>query len=298
MPERSAGDLHAGQQVAVGMEAERRVEAADAGQVGGVEEALRGQHRVERRRSVALGQQEPIAVRIRGGRRGDPQHPIVEHPEHIEGGGRGRGVLLVAGHRRHQRSQIVVRVVAGHCHTSSVQLQVHLKSSDMLGDVTDAPPALTIGELARRSGVAASALRYYETHRPDPRRAHQRWPAALPARDAPAGGVRAGRSAGRALAGRGARRDGAAAGRPRTGRDRVVARRAGLATRIDHEIAQLQNLRRNLTGCIGCGCLSLRTCRIYNPDDAAAERGAGARYLLGDSADDFRAPRSGAAGEG
>jgi MerR family redox-sensitive transcriptional activator SoxR len=68
--------------------------------------------------------------------------------------------------------------------------------------------------------------------------------------------------------------------------------------RIDDEIAQLQVLRRNVTGCIGCGCLSLRTCRIYNPDDAAAERGAGARYLLGDSAEDFRARRPGAAGGG
>ena len=65
-----------------------------------------------------------------------------------------------------------------------------------------------------------------------------------------------------------------------------------------HEIAQLQNLRSNLTGCIGCECLSLRTCRIYKPDDASAQRWAGARYLLGDSADDVRAPRSGATGEG
>jgi MerR family redox-sensitive transcriptional activator SoxR len=60
--------------------------------------------------------------------------------------------------------------------------------------------------------------------------------------------------------------------------------------RIDREIEQLTTLRDNLTGCIGCGCLSLRTCLIYNPDDAAAQRGAGARYLLGDSSDEFRTP--------
>ena len=53
--------------------------------------------------------------------------------------------------------------LAGHCHTSSVQLQVHLKSSDIARRCDRRPTALTIGELARRSGVAASALRYYET---------------------------------------------------------------------------------------------------------------------------------------
>ena len=60
--------------------------------------------------------------------------------------------------------------------------------------------------------------------------------------------------------------------------------------RIDHEIAQLQNLRRNLTGCIGCGCLSLRKCALYNPDDTAAARGPGARYLLGDESATPRRP--------
>lgn len=52
---------------------------------------------------------------------------------------------------------------------------------------------------------------------------------------------------------------------------------------LDQRIATLEGLRDDLTGCIGCGCLSLRRCRLYNPDDAAAELGAGPRYLLGDS---------------
>ncbi len=48
---------------------------------------------------------------------------------------------------------------------------------------------------------------------------------------------------------------------------------------LDRRIAQLQALRDNLDGCIGCGCLSLKTCKLYNPDDVAAEGGAGPRVL-------------------
>ena len=51
---------------------------------------------------------------------------------------------------------------------------------------------------------------------------------------------------------------------------------------IDARIDQLQSLKKSLAGCIGCGCLSLQNCRLYNPDDQAANYGAGARYLLGD----------------
>ena len=52
---------------------------------------------------------------------------------------------------------------------------------------------------------------------------------------------------------------------------------------LDQQIAVLERLRDQLTDCIGCGCLSLRACALYNPDDSAARFGAGARYLLGDS---------------
>jgi MerR family redox-sensitive transcriptional activator SoxR len=52
--------------------------------------------------------------------------------------------------------------------------------------------------------------------------------------------------------------------------------------RIDEQIAALELLRDRLDGCIGCGCLSLDTCELYNLDDRAARRGAGARFLLGD----------------
>lgn len=50
--------------------------------------------------------------------------------------------------------------------------------------------------------------------------------------------------------------------------------------RIDRQIAVLERLRDRLAGCIGCGCLSLRICALVNPDDEAADRGPGARYVL------------------
>lgn len=57
--------------------------------------------------------------------------------------------------------------------------------------------------------------------------------------------------------------------------------------RLDEQIAVLGRLRDDLTSCIGCGCLSFRTCALYNPADAAAELGPGPRYLLGDSSEDL-----------
>jgi MerR family redox-sensitive transcriptional activator SoxR len=50
--------------------------------------------------------------------------------------------------------------------------------------------------------------------------------------------------------------------------------------RLDAQIAMLERLRDRLDGCIGCGCLSMRTCRMLNPDDRAGGRGPGPRYVL------------------
>jgi MerR family transcriptional regulator, redox-sensitive transcriptional activator SoxR len=52
--------------------------------------------------------------------------------------------------------------------------------------------------------------------------------------------------------------------------------------RLDAQIAMLERLRDRLSECIGCGCLSLRLCQLVNPDDEAAERGPGPRYILDD----------------
>jgi MerR family redox-sensitive transcriptional activator SoxR len=139
---------------------------------------------------------------------------------------------------------------------------------------------LTIGALSERTGVAASALRYYEAE----------------------GLIHAERSAG---------------GQRRYARDvlrRVafvrVAQQVGLSLeeiraalaslpehrtpdeddwvrlssewrpRLDAQIALLERLRDRLSGCIGCGCLSLRHCALLNPDDVAGRRGPGPRYVL------------------
>lgn len=158
--------------------------------------------------------------------------------------------------------------------------------------MTDVPSRLTIGELAQRSGVAASALRYYESL------------GVIRSERTSGGQRRYARSTLRRVAFvRAAQRVGLSLEEAREAMAELPADRAPDATqwshvarawqrRIDTEIEQLLNLRANLTGCIGCGCLSLRTCKIYNPDDAAAELGAGARYLLGDSSAQIRVPKN------
>lgn len=148
---------------------------------------------------------------------------------------------------------------------------------------------LPIGELAARSGLATSALRYYEG-------------LGLIRSERTAGGQRRyPRVTLRRLAFiRAAQRVGLTLGETRAALSHLPEDRAPDAaewnavatawtTRIEEQIAELERLKSKLTGCIGCGCLSLRKCGLYNPADQAASAGAGARYLLGDEAP---APRS------
>lgn len=151
-------------------------------------------------------------------------------------------------------------------------------------ELSGLPPILTIGQLSQRSGVAPSALRFYETK----------------------GLIHSTRNGG---------------GQRRYQRDELrrvsfvlAAQQVGLSLdeisrvlgslpdsrvptrtdwarlakswqpRLDEQIAILQRLRDNLAGCIGCGCLSLSSCRLYNPDDMAAVTGTGPRYVLADKA--------------
>lgn len=60
---------------------------------------------------------------------------------------------------------------------------------------------------------------------------------------------------------------------------------AGFRAELDARIEALTRLRDTLDGCIGCGCLSLEVCALYNPADRAAARGEGPRYLMGDRPD-------------
>jgi MerR family redox-sensitive transcriptional activator SoxR len=146
---------------------------------------------------------------------------------------------------------------------------------------------LTIGELAARSGVSTSALRFWEDQGllsaergPGGRR---RYPRSALRRVA---FVRVASSVGLSLA---EVREALASlpdGRTPTARDWARLSRTW-RSRLDERIAQLERLRDELDGCIGCGCLSLQRCRLYNRDDRAAATGTGPRYLLGDT----RAPR-------
>lgn len=60
-----------------------------------------------------------------------------------------------------------------------------------------------------------------------------------------------------------------------------------LTSRLDERIAHLTQLRTRLSGCIGCGCLSLAKCKLYNSEDRAAANGPGPRYVMGDRASDL-----------
>ncbi|MDC0658443.1 redox-sensitive transcriptional activator SoxR [Leisingera sp. SS27] len=142
---------------------------------------------------------------------------------------------------------------------------------------------ISIGYLAERTGLAVSAIRYYEAqglvepwrnaggqrrfHRADIRRMSfimiaQQFGFSLPEI----------RGFLRSLPG----------GRTPTKEDWAFISE-NFRSHLDQRIETLVKLRDNLDGCIGCGCLSLPNCKLYNPEDRAAQKGQGPRYLMGDS---------------
>ncbi len=144
-------------------------------------------------------------------------------------------------------------------------------------------PWITIGDVATRAGVAASTLRFYETEGLISGRrsagGHRQYARDTLRRIA---FIRAAQAVGLALPDIRAALATLPDGRTPTKADwSRLARDWG--PRLDAQIAALQRLRLKLDSCIGCGCLSMKACALYNPKDAAAARGAGARYLLGDS---------------
>jgi MerR family redox-sensitive transcriptional activator SoxR len=64
-----------------------------------------------------------------------------------------------------------------------------------------------------------------------------------------------------------------------------------IRARLDEQIAMIERIRERLDGCIGCGCLSLDNCALYNPDDQARQTGPGPRFLLDDRAERERDQR-------
>ena len=150
--------------------------------------------------------------------------------------------------------------------------------------VTDATELLSIGEVAERTGVSVSALRFYETE-------------GMVAPTRSAGGQRRfPRDALRRIAFiRVAQRVGLTLDEIRTALATLPDQRTPTAAdwarlsrawkaQLDERIRLLEGLRDELSSCIGCGCLSLHACTLYNPDDRARALGQGPRYLLGDTA--------------
>ena len=138
---------------------------------------------------------------------------------------------------------------------------------------------LSIGEVAGRSGVAPSALRFYERQgliaaaRTDGNQ--RRYDRSVLRRIA---FIQAGRAAGVTLAEIGHALDRLPTRRPPSREDweRLSSR---WRDDLDARIETLQALRDRLTTCIGCGCLSIDKCELLNPDDEASQRGSGAHYL-------------------
>jgi MerR family redox-sensitive transcriptional activator SoxR len=144
---------------------------------------------------------------------------------------------------------------------------------------------LTIGEVAKRSGVASSALRFYEErgliHSERAGSGHRRYPRPVLRRIAFIVF---------------AQRVGLTLEEIGTELSKLPPHHAPVRTdwsrlssawtsRIDRRIAELERLKAGLTECIGCGCLSLDRCKLSNPEDRAARLGPGPRYWIGDRPD-------------
>jgi MerR family transcriptional regulator, redox-sensitive transcriptional activator SoxR len=138
---------------------------------------------------------------------------------------------------------------------------------------------LTIGELSRRSGVSQSALRFYERQGLFTARRtsgnQRRYPRVTLRRVAL---VQAGRAAGIPLDRIGEALATLPSGKTPTKRD-WERLSSSWRRELDERIATLEAIRVRLTGCIGCGCLSLQRCALINDADEAARLGAGAHYL-------------------
>lgn len=145
-------------------------------------------------------------------------------------------------------------------------------------------PTLSVGEVARRSGIAVSTLHFYEAKglicswRTEGNQ--RRFSRDVLRRVA---FIRVATRVGIALADIAQALDGLPAGKPPSREDWARLSRRWRAE-LDARIAQLTRLRDTLDDCIGCGCLSIDRCRLRNPYDKLAAKGAGPRRLLVESA--------------
>lgn len=141
------------------------------------------------------------------------------------------------------------------------------------------PQELSVGEVARRSGVAVSALHFYEQRgliSSNRTRGNQRRYGRDVLRRIAV--IRAAQEIGIPLADIASALGSLPNGRTPT-RDDWARLSSAWRDDLDRRIAQLTRLRDGLTGCIGCGCMSIDRCPLYNPGDRLAEQGPGARLL-------------------
>src|SRR6476620_12073024 len=134
---------------------------------------------------------------------------------------------------------------------------------------------LTIGQVAERTGAATSALRYWEDlgliHSVRTAGNQRRYERATIRR---VSFIRAAQRIGLSLDEIGAALATLPEGRTPTAADWARLSR-GWRPRLDEQIRRIERLRDQLDSCIGCGCLSLRTCALNNPSDVLADRGPG-----------------------
>ena len=142
--------------------------------------------------------------------------------------------------------------------------------------------ALAIGQLASRTGLSISAIRYYESYGlvSSQRNAagHRRFPRSTIRR---LSFILIAQRLGMTLAEIQAALNQLPDHRTPTPEDWASTGTA-IRERLDRQIEELTTMRARLDGCIGCGCLSLANCALYNPQDRLAETGSGPRLLLGE----------------
>lgn len=156
----------------------------------------------------------------------------------------------------------------------------------MSGSATPrATDLLPIGDLAKRTGLSVSAIRFYEARgliAPLRNAGRQR---RFPRSDIRRlSFIRIAQQVGFTIEEIGALLAGLPQGRTPTLKDWETISK-GFRKELDARIAAMTLMREKLDGCIGCGCLSLKKCQLYNAGDQARRHGAGPRYLLGDKPD-------------
>ena len=140
---------------------------------------------------------------------------------------------------------------------------------------------LPIGDLARRTGLSVSAIRYYEAKGLiEPHRTGGNQRRFLRSDIRRLSFILIAQRLGLSLADIETQLARLPQGRTPNARDWAAISRA-IRDQLDARVAELQRARDNLDGCIGCGCLSLKNCALYNPGDALAARGPGPRNVIG-----------------